>query len=257
MNYENRFVLFLDILGFKKIVEATYDKDEDIPEEIERLYTALKTITKSNSRVSGSKRITQFSDSIVVSFNDVEHHEFTYLLDDISYMLFLLVFEGIICRGAVAYGKFYHDDKYLFGPALVEAYETESKAATYPRVIIDKSVVNIFKEKRKATPKLRSFKKAYLDNYLLEDFDDKMFVDYFFNPITFADSYDNYLNYLEKLREVISSGLVKARSADIKVKYGWMKQKFNSAILKVKEQKKLKTENDEQIIRLKKIRPFA
>lgn len=230
MNYENRYVLFLDILGFKKIIETTYDKEEDKTDEIKKLYNSLKTITKTNINHGNSKRVTQFSDSIVVSFRDVEIHEFSNLLDDISYMLFLLAFEGVLCRGAIAYGKFYHDHDYLFGPALVEAYETESKAAMYPRVIIDKSVMDVFKEKSKSLLKKSSFKKNFVDSYLVEDFDDKLFIDYFTNPINFADSIDIYINYLNKLREVISNGLSKARSADIKVKYGWMKQKFNRTL---------------------------
>lgn len=256
MNYENRYVLFLDILGFKKIIEATYDKDEDVPNEIEKLYNALKTISKTNSRTTGSKRITQFSDSIVVSFNDIEQHEFSHLLDDISYMLFLLAFEGIVCRGAIAYGKFYHDDKYLFGPALVDAYETESKAAMYPRVIVDKSVINIYKEKSKSTHIKSRFRKDFIDGYLMEDLDDKLFIDYFLNPLTFADSKEIYVNYLEKLRELISNGLSKARAADIRVKYGWMKQKFNSTLNKLQDNSTKLDIPHKEFMRIKKIKHF-
>ncbi len=257
MNYENRYVLFLDILGFKKIISTTYDKDQDFPEEIEKLYNALKTINRSNSSTTGSKKITQFSDSIVVSFSNIEQYEFAYLLDDISYMLFLLAFEGIVCRGAIAYGKFYHDDQYLFGPALVDAYETESKAAIYPRVIIDKSVVDIYNESAKKISKKRTgFKKEFINSYLMEDFDDKLFIDYFLNPLTFADSKEIYVNYLESLRDFISKEHSKARTPDVKIKYGWMKQKFNYTITKLQEKYEELNFLPREVARIKKLRPF-
>lgn len=171
-------------------------------------------------------------------------------------MLYLLAFEGIVCRGAIAYGKFYHDDKYLFGPALVDAYETESKAAMYPRVIVDKSVINIYKEKSKTVSKKSGFKSDFIDSYLIEDFDDKLFIDYFLNPLTFVDSKEFYVNYLEKLRELISNGLSKARAADIRVKYGWMKQKFNNTLTKLQDSNTNLDIPNKELLRIKKIKHF-
>lgn len=256
MKYENKFVLFLDILGFKKIIENTYDKTEDKEEEIQKLFDTLLTLKKIMGAEIGSKKVTQFSDLIVVSFVEKEEIQFMHLLDDISYMLYSLAFRGIICRGAVAYGKFYHDDNHLFGPALVEAYETESKAAIYPRVIFDKSVIQVFKENGKKKFTQKYFLDDVLDKYLKEDLDDKLYIDYFYNPITFADSYDIYLNYLINLRETISQGLSKAKSPDIKVKYGWMKIKFNDALHRVKAYKGNDSTRQLAIHKLKGIKYF-
>lgn len=255
--YENRFVLFLDILGFKKKVDATYSKEQDLPLEIEKLYNALETISESNARTAGSKRFTQFSDSIVVSFNDSEEYEFSHLLDDISIMLYELASQGIFCRGAIAYGKFLHDEKFLFGPALVEAYETESKAALYPRVIIDKSVLDVYKQKSKKALKRLQLKKDFVDNYLLEDMDDKLFIDYFYLPVERAVGPDAYVEYLEKLRSHISDELSRARAADIRVKYGWMKQKFNSTLIKLTADGYHALITAELQKRLRSIKPFG
>lgn len=227
MNYDNRFVLFLDILGFKQKVATTYKGDDDIPEEIDKLYHALEWITKTNSRIAGTKRVTQFSDSIVISFSDLEMHEFHYLFDDISYMLYLLVLQGVLCRGAIAHGKFLHDERYLFGPALVDAYETETKAAIYPRVIMDKSVLDIYREKAKKESKRGRFKRDVVDKYLLEDMDEKYFIDYFYYPKQIAENEVGYVGYLEKLRSLIVDESAKAKAVDVRIKYGWMKVKFN------------------------------
>ena len=44
MNYENRIVLFLDILGFRSIIDKTVDKLEDNTSGIQELYDKLEEI---------------------------------------------------------------------------------------------------------------------------------------------------------------------------------------------------------------------
>ena len=54
-----------------------------------------------------------------------------------------LISNDILCRGAVTYGKLIHTKEMIFGPALVQAYETESKAALYPRIILSEDLINM------------------------------------------------------------------------------------------------------------------
>ena len=51
-----------------------------------------------------------------------------------------LLAQGILCRGAVVKGLAYHRDRVLFGPAVIEAYELESRGARYPRIIVTDEV---------------------------------------------------------------------------------------------------------------------
>lgn len=141
-----------------------------------------------------------------------------------------LISNGIICRGAIAYGKFFHNNKILFGPALVDAYETESKAAMYPRIILDKSIIKSFKENKIISTKNRVYKKN-VDRFLKEDLDDRLYIDYFEYPSDKTENIHEYTMYMKKLREIISTGN-KENKTDIKIKYGWMKMKFNEALKK-------------------------
>lgn len=50
---------------------------------------------------------------------------------------------GFFIRGAVTIGEVYHDDRSVFGPALVWAYELESKVAQNPRIIIDPDIAEL------------------------------------------------------------------------------------------------------------------
>src|SRR5690606_28453000 len=84
-----------------------------------------------------------FSDCLVISFKTSEESEIFFTLQEIKWMIMRLVFQGILVRGAITYGKLIHTDKVLFGPALAEAYILESKAALYPRVILHKDIIDL------------------------------------------------------------------------------------------------------------------
>lgn len=51
---------------------------------------------------------------------------------------------GVLIRGSIVIGDIYYEieNNLLFGPALVDAYELESKYSIYPRFFIGKSIVD-------------------------------------------------------------------------------------------------------------------
>ena len=63
-----------------------------------------------------------------------------------------------ILRGAITYGKLYHEGN-IFGSGYIEAYRLESKEAITPRIIIDEKVLQY----------------TQLNNYLIEGRDFKSF----------------------------------------------------------------------------------
>lgn len=261
MNYENRVVLFLDILGFKSIIDKTYNSDgSDNLEQIDRLYEALKDmkVNVKFRRRASSHVVTQFSDSIVVSFEEDEEKAVFILFDDIQNLLVNLIFKGIICRGAISYGKLVHDSKIVFGPALIDAYETESKAALYPRVILDKTIVDIGRKFQKIR-QLSLFGDTtddLLNKRLKKDTDEKYFVDYFYNA-RYQMTEDIFIPYyVDSLKRIITSGQ-NFKSPDLNVKYGWMKNKFNNMVDILKKKTKQLDDNfiyDDSIKYIKKIK---
>ena len=46
---------------------------------------------------------------------------------------------GLLFRGGICYGKYYHDNGVTFGPAVVSAYKLEGKA-NYSRILIDEKI---------------------------------------------------------------------------------------------------------------------
>jgi len=50
---------------------------------------------------------------------------------------------GLLIRGGLALGQFYHRDGVVFGEALVEAYALESKIANTPRILVSNHIVTL------------------------------------------------------------------------------------------------------------------
>ena len=76
--YEDRIILFVDFLAFKEIVEETADD----PEALRRLLSAMDALAEIGSdTTTQSQRVSQFSDSIVVS----------YRIDEVSGVFWLSV----------------------------------------------------------------------------------------------------------------------------------------------------------------------
>jgi len=257
--YENRIVLFLDILGFQKIIDDTVIKGKDKQNRIKKLYETLRLTKETVSKIKGSSKvITQFSDSIVVSFKENDIKEFIYFFQSILSLVINLINRGIMCRGAISYGKLIHTDDFVFGPALNDAYLTESSAALYPRVILDKSVVDTLRTNYKAKEH-EIIHQMSLDTKVMSilniDTDDKLYIDYFTGALTKFRN-PSILDYFSVLRNLISGGH-RYKTPNIKIKYGWMKNKYNKFLEELpslQDEHNLYSEYLNQLARTEKIK---
>ncbi len=223
--YEKRVVLFLDLLGFKELL------NKFAPVKIYNILNGILPLIKNKPN---SKEITQFSDSIVISFVEDDAEEIFELFDEVQKIIRYLIEHGIICRGAISYGDLIHKGNILFGPALVKAYETETKASIYPRVIIDDSIPDIGEKAKTYYGEEITNEEIlkFLTKYKLEkDFDGKYYIDFFKMVIIGMDANQKKeaTEYLKNLSEIIKNG-IEIEKADIKIKYGWLQNKYNSMI---------------------------
>lgn len=243
IEYENRVTIFIDILGFKNIINKTVMEDgSDNSSNIEFLIETLGLIKSHldndlpDEGKKQSRQITHFSDSIIISFKEDQEGEVFHTLFNIQKLIIVLLEREILCRGAISYGKLLHNDQYIFGPALNKAYDTETKAALYPRIILDKSIIEIG-IKFHYIENTETEEKVAIKNLLLKDTDDMYFIDYFLNPELALPNFKNDLGpYIKTLRRKIIEGLIIGEEyPDIKIKYSWMKNKFNNLVHKWKE----------------------
>lgn len=244
MNYENRIVAFIDILGFRALLDETVSKDgtDNINRinDVIRAYNSIREIWNLDQepdllKVSthSSKKVTIFSDSIVVSFKVEEPSEVFYTLLEIKWLIMRLLDQKILCRGAVALGKLIHQDEYIFGPALVEAYNLESKAALYPRIILDRNILDAaetFKSKHHSSLQERE----HVESLLEKDSDGMYYIDYFFKARSELNDPDyDFPAYIENLGQIIRKGLMGSThhsKVDIRIKYSWMRERYNRMV---------------------------
>lgn len=182
MNYQNRVCLFLDILGFSEHVKQSTDKNgdqvTDKVQEIGNLLQLLPIKMKSFGGSNSDRQITQFSDSIVVSFQLTDKNAFIQLLDDIMQIVVNFILKGYLVRGGITYGKLFHKENIVFGPAMISAYELESKIAIYPRIIFDKELVEELINNGDFALKRLFNNEVESSNFWKEDFDGKYYLNF-------------------------------------------------------------------------------
>jgi hypothetical protein len=235
-DYDERYCLFLDILGFQLHVDETIrpKKGTKRPMTFPRLKAALNHISEgvyyrdavevAGKLRSTSRQVTQFSDAVVVSYlkNEPNGVGVSSILMDVHKLQLDLASRGILLRGAVTSGPLYHDQDFVFGPALNEAVALE-KLANYPRVILDGEILDEAGLRRSPPPEYS----RSISSMATEDFDGMYYVDYFnVHPDDFNEEWDDLREYLERLRELIKS-LANKKNPSIKVKHSWLRTKFN------------------------------
>jgi len=238
--YEERYCLFLDILGFQSHVDDSVSAEKTTLKSMTftKLKSALSGISegvnyKESIEISGklrpsSRRVTQFSDSVVVSYlkNELNGAGMASMLWDAHTLQLQLIHRGILLRGAISSGLLYHDESLVFGPAMNEAVQLE-KLANYPRVIVDGQLLDEAWISRPERTRSSSGGGGTSSSLVKMDLDGLYFIDYFnVKPENFSDDWDEVREYLVALRNLIK-GLANKRAPSVKVKHSWLRTKFN------------------------------
>lgn len=145
---DERIVFFLDILGFKDIIESC----DESPELIDSLMCIVSDMNKQTSEIKENAlsapglEVTVMSDSVVVSapsraFGEAIDLRWNFLCTVVSIFMVKSCLNGWLVRGAVSKGWLIHQGNKVFGRGLTNAYQKESKVALYPRLIIDPKIV--------------------------------------------------------------------------------------------------------------------
>jgi hypothetical protein len=143
-SYAARYCAFVDILGFKELVDAV--ERDNLP--FTDLRDALRTVrTAGHDRgympkldfADADLRYQNMSDSICLSSSNNDAG-LLQLLWSIQYVCLTLLQKGYFARGAIVKGKLYHDDNMVFGAALARAYGLEQNVVRFPRIMLARDV---------------------------------------------------------------------------------------------------------------------
>lgn len=243
--YDERVVCFMDILGFREFVKKNkgqkslnsirdllFNIHPDIlcPEE-----QVDEDIFRNLAEEYGA-RVVQFSDCIFISMEEISYDSLDWLYSLILNVTLNMIEGGMMCRGAITIGDIYHkhkDGSLLFGPAVIDAYEMESKCAIFPRVIVTNVLEQRQKNLRPRSKSRTKDKRTLLVKYLSRDSDDFLYVDYFQKMYDFTRAPKSTKIHLQHVRKHIVTQLKEANSPSVEQKMNWAKRKFNNYLRKI------------------------
>lgn len=147
----NRFVAFLDIMGFKdmvfrnthesvlKTMESFQTAISIIEEDAQKKLATLEKKPTAGKGISGVSAVmpVSFSDSILLVSRDDSIDSASHLLFSVWWLWKEAICSGIPMKGAIAYGEQTADfDKSLhFGKPLIDAYELQDELLLYGVVL--------------------------------------------------------------------------------------------------------------------------
>lgn len=169
MKFEEKFIAFIDILGFKTLVESAEKGNGLSLTEIMELLKKLGTEKDSNKfeqygpttcpnssylQKNLSFKVTQISDCVIVS-SEVSPSGLINLISHCWGAVIQLLFKGIMCRGYITKGNIFHNGTQVVGSGYQKAYSSEANVSAFkneadergtPFVEIDPFVCDYVKE---------------------------------------------------------------------------------------------------------------
>lgn len=170
MKFEDKFIAFVDVLGFKNMVEASEaGTGMTLPEIVEclsklgtredeeRILRRGATICPGSMCIEKNLnfRITQISDCVIVS-SEISPAGLINLVSHCWGAVIELLVRGIMCRGYITRGVIYHQSGQVIGSGYQRAYAREAGVCAFkleadergtPFVEIDDEVCRFIDEK--------------------------------------------------------------------------------------------------------------
>jgi hypothetical protein len=142
-----RFIVFMDIMGFKNMVYNS--SNEDLLFTMKKLSASIKQIDMDFKKIVEGKEIHStlyenaviktviFSDSILLISNDDSVISFAKIIRAVQYFFGSAIFHVIPIKGAMAYGMQTADleDSLYFGKPIIEAWEFQNDLYMYGVVL--------------------------------------------------------------------------------------------------------------------------
>lgn len=231
--YQKALVTFLDILGFADFVRKR--DHEAVSATLDRLERF--TVPKTEEELAYEPEVITFSDSIVrvrkIATKTNRIHPLGLLFNEILDLVHaqgMLIDAGAFLRGGIAFGDISISAHRVFGPALVSAYELESKYAQYPRIIVSPL---LFRE-LEVNPLLVALHHdphteiSFIRDMLRQGDDGMWFIDYGRAILRELDEPGMYPIFLERHRALIVKCARQFKSfGAAKAKYLWLANYHN------------------------------
>lgn len=227
-------VAFLDILGFQESIRTAYRVGENhqLLKELRKALSEARQHLEADDGFSATAdaawSVKVFTDNVVIGIPILDDGEFDLGLafSLIGLYQYKLVRHGFFIRGGIAVGELYMDEDIVFGEALLDAYDAESRLARDPRVVLAPSALNHVRQDMCYYATIRD---TPHDSELLVDADDQIFIDYLMVPLEGAAPDRSYLKDVLRHKRTLEANLERFRSQPgYWNKYAWAANYHNA-----------------------------
>lgn len=187
---EPRIICFLDILGFSEFVNH-YDNDitSTFLQEIQESFALARVHLLENKNQYNKEAIEHleyqtFSDNVCISIPYFDNENdflsnFNIMSIYVRGLQMIMMSKGFFMRGGISIGSYYADNNIIFSKGLINAYKLESEKAIYPRILVDKVIIE----------KILNYRESQIDYFGLKqaiifDWENQAFL----NPIGLINS---------------------------------------------------------------------
>ena len=215
--YTTCYIAFLDILGFKNLID-TKPCEEIYKIFLTKMKKPLSSFSKGTKPIVDMEdvKIKVMSDSICFYIDCRKRNALVGLIATCAYFQveLLRMQEPVLSRGAIVKGDIYAEDHIVFGPGFVKAYQMEEHSAKFPRIIVTRSTLE----------DARANTDENIENYIPQtvfcDFDEFYTIDY----LELFEGFDTHGEDCRHLLKHINSILGMAIDSSVREKYLYLKK---------------------------------
>ena len=248
--YNHRLCAFVDILGFRDLVQRSHDHpilqgqirqllrevvlarpvwERDSPVHVIEARLRRQGVTDPKAEAeqlvneyAAAQRGSSFSDSLVLSAT-LNDRAITGLVTSLLFLSRGLAELGKYARGAVCLGLLCHEQDLCFGPALIAAYDLEKNVAVYPRIVFSPDAHAVVANVHLPTV-------GPLAPYLREDVDDQRFLD-FLNQAALDLAGPFRAGQMSEIRRELGRQLSSSQAPNrVREKLVWLARYFNTVL---------------------------
>ncbi len=138
MSSEYVYTALLDVLSYRYRLDLDIQSGkEQFREDLEQSLGAFDSV---NTAIFSVQAI---SDTIIITCNT--HDKFIEFLSIIRKVFVSFLERGLFIRGGIAYSKHFQSGRITYSHAVARAYELESKESIYPRIVLDKNIIDMYR----------------------------------------------------------------------------------------------------------------
>jgi len=219
-------VAFIDILGFSQMSTSTVTR-EDSQRLLDRIAVAIddsRGFVRQSLPGAASENASRwatkfFSDNLAFGypFHDAGDRASTalFIISCAQRYQLKMSVNGFFVRGALTQGPVCLTDEIIFGSALIECYQLESKASIVPRIVLAEPLLELVIQAYRSNSAALD---AGADQAICRDVDGWWFVNYLQSAV---DSRGVQWEFIERHKASVLESLSHTTRHDVLPKFGW------------------------------------